>query len=268
LYNDVDNKLFIDNSSTSTPLIGGDFSSNQVDINGTIKITGGSPGADKVLTSDADGLASWNTIGIDDLSDATRTGSKFFMGTDAGLNNTGGWNMGIGYEALKANTSGDHNTAVGYKALDVNTDGTYNTAVGINSLGANTGGDYNTAVGADALVANTSGNYNTAVGYKAFYTGTYSNSTAIGYNASVSGNNRVYLGNTSTVEVWGAPYHNYSDRRIKTKIHEDVPGLDFIIKLRPVMYNVDTKKKNELLGIPTDTNLTNNSNMDSIVFTG
>ena len=34
------------------------------------------------------------------------------------------------------------------------------------------------------------------------------------------------------------------------------------------MYNVDTKKKNELLGIPTDTNLTNNSNMDSIVFTG
>jgi len=38
------NKLYIDNSNTTTPLIGGDFSANRVDINGTLKITGGSPG--------------------------------------------------------------------------------------------------------------------------------------------------------------------------------------------------------------------------------
>ncbi len=266
--NTTNNKLFIDNSNTASPLIGGSFSSNRVDINGTIKITGGSPGADKVLTSDANGLASWNTMEINDLSDATRTGTKFFMGKEAGLNNTGSYNTGIGYEALKANTNGDHNTAFGFKALDVNTVGIYNTAVGLNSLGANTGGDYNTVVGADALAGNVNGNYNTAVGYKAYYTGSYTNSTAIGYNTAVSASNHVYLGNSSTIEVWGAPYHETSDRRVKTKVHEGVPGLEFISKLRPVMYNFDTKKKNELLGIPTDTNITNNSRMDSIVFTG
>jgi len=57
------NKLYIENSSSSTPLIGGDFETNQVDINGTIKITGGNPGTNKVLMSDATGLASWSAQG-------------------------------------------------------------------------------------------------------------------------------------------------------------------------------------------------------------
>jgi len=59
--NTSDNKLFIDNSLTATPLIGGDFDANRVDINGTIKITGGSAAGGKVLTTDADGLATWET---------------------------------------------------------------------------------------------------------------------------------------------------------------------------------------------------------------
>ena len=55
------NKLYISNNSTTTPLIGGDFAATQVDINGQIKITGGSPANGKVLTSDATGLATWQT---------------------------------------------------------------------------------------------------------------------------------------------------------------------------------------------------------------
>jgi hypothetical protein len=34
----------------------------KLEVNGQVKITGGSPGADKRLTSDADGLAAWETV--------------------------------------------------------------------------------------------------------------------------------------------------------------------------------------------------------------
>ncbi len=61
------NKLYIENSSSATPLIYGEFDNNLIRINGnyevsgTVKIEGGTPGVGKVLTSDANGLASWVT---------------------------------------------------------------------------------------------------------------------------------------------------------------------------------------------------------------
>jgi hypothetical protein len=87
-YNETgSNKLYIDNSNTSTPLIYGDFSTNAVTINGTIKITGGSPGVGQVLTSDASGNASWQAGGagggaadIDDLNDANADATSVFLG--------------------------------------------------------------------------------------------------------------------------------------------------------------------------------------------
>ncbi|MCP4551191.1 MAG: hypothetical protein GY834_03920, partial [Bacteroidetes bacterium] len=60
------NKLYIDNSDTIAPLIYGDFAADSLRINGdlkvsgTLKIEGGSPKAGYVLTSDANGLASWS----------------------------------------------------------------------------------------------------------------------------------------------------------------------------------------------------------------
>ena len=76
-YNETgSNKLYIDNSSSATPLIGGDFSTDEVTINGTLETTDdvtvngsiaiidGTEGADKVLTSDADGNASWEEVNI------------------------------------------------------------------------------------------------------------------------------------------------------------------------------------------------------------
>jgi hypothetical protein len=53
------NKLYIENSNSSTPLIGGDFSTDEVTINGTLQVTGGAPGAGKIFTSDANGKGSW-----------------------------------------------------------------------------------------------------------------------------------------------------------------------------------------------------------------
>jgi len=254
------NKLYIENSSSVTPLIGGDFEADEVYINGTIKITGGSPGADKVLTSDADGNASWEipasaTMGIDDLTDAENGGSVLFMGTNAGDNNTGGYNLGIGLDALRQNGSGDHNTALGYKSLDANSNGDWNAAFGLNSLGANSSGNANVAFGNEALGNNMSGGYNTAVGYNSYVTTTtwFSNSTAVGYNTPIDGSNQVHLGNTSITEIKGqVGFTIYSDGRIKENIREDVVGLEFVRGLRPVTYNINLDKENQLLGI-TDT---------------
>ena len=64
------NKLYIENSNTSTPLIYGDFTNDSLRVNGTLdiketlKIEGGNPAAGKVLTSDANGNASWETTDI------------------------------------------------------------------------------------------------------------------------------------------------------------------------------------------------------------
>jgi hypothetical protein len=55
------NKLYIENSNSSTPLIGGDFDTNEVTINGSLSIKDGTEGEDKVLISDADGNAHWET---------------------------------------------------------------------------------------------------------------------------------------------------------------------------------------------------------------
>jgi len=302
--NTSNNKLFIDNTDTDTPLIGGDLNSNRVDINGTIKITGGTPGSGQVLTSDADGLATWETptISINDLSDAITSGSNMFMGTSAGLNNSTTYNIGIGFETLK-NNSGGRNAAIGYRSLDVNTTGAYNLAFGINGLGNNTEGNGNTAVGADclsdnilgdantavgreslsgnnvgsgntafgyeALLASTSGNYNTAVGYQAYISGTYSNSTAIGAHTSINGSNQIHLGNTSITEIKGQKtFTTYSDGRIKENIKEDVKGLDFIIKLRPVTYNINLDKENQLLGITNQADFPGKYNIEKIKQTG
>ena len=87
-----DNRLFIDNSDTDEPLIGGDFDTDRVDINGTVKITGGNPGTGKVLTSDSTGLASWHTLSLDDLNDVQygNEGSSVFIGNES-ISSIGGY---------------------------------------------------------------------------------------------------------------------------------------------------------------------------------
>ncbi|MBI9037238.1 MAG: hypothetical protein JEY97_03825 [Bacteroidales bacterium] len=191
--NTSNNKLFIDVTDTPTPLIGGDFSTDQVDINGTIKISGGNPGVGKVLTSDEEGLAAWETVSpgvesINDLSDAKTNASNIFLGMDAGINDNGNnFNTALGIESLKENTEGTCNTATGYKALAGNINGNKNTAFGVNSLSANTMGANNVAVGYRASYYNTTGYSNTSLGTKALFRSTYQhNIVAIGDSALMS----------------------------------------------------------------------------------
>jgi photosystem II stability/assembly factor-like uncharacterized protein len=85
-YNETgDNKLYIANSSSNPPLIYGDFSTGDVGIGttspaaklevaGQVKITDGSQGTGKVLTSNSEGLASWQILSVGSVPWTNLTG--------------------------------------------------------------------------------------------------------------------------------------------------------------------------------------------------
>ncbi len=82
----ISNQLYIENSASTSPLIYGEFDNDKVRINGTfevsstLKIEGGSPGANKVLTSDASGNASWETPASAGVA-SDESGLKIIRGT-------------------------------------------------------------------------------------------------------------------------------------------------------------------------------------------
>ncbi len=194
-------------------------------------------------------------------------------------NNTGYENTAIGFEALYSNQrtagiEGIENTAMGSRALRNNTLGLENTACGTSALFTNTTGTTNTAVGYNALKLPPGGLGNTAIGYSAglgsagvnfnfctFLGGSSSlstfrtNVTMVGYsvaNAQCTGDNQVLLGNTSVSQIRAqvTGITSYSDARFKTNIAEDVKGLNFIMRLKPVTYNMRPKELHRIWGTP------------------
>jgi hypothetical protein len=178
-------------------------------------------------------------------------------------NATGNQNTAVGDGALFSNT-GSSNTATGFAALTDNTSGSYNTALGTNALSSNTTGFGNTAMGMEALLGSVTGSDNTAVGYRALSSllagnqntavGSRSstsclncsNTGAFGYNAQPTASNTIRIGNSAITQIGGyAPWSNLSDGRYKTNVKQNVPGLDFISKLKPVTFNWELSKLNE-----------------------
>jgi trimeric autotransporter adhesin len=252
-------KLYIENSGSATPLIGGDFSMDEVYINGKMGIGTSTPSvsalldltsttrglilprmttAQRTAISGVDGLMVYDTD-IDDififrngawgqsLSSASgwtvkgNTGTVAatnFLGTiddvplkirinntNAGLIDKNG-NTGLGYTVLSGLSTGTGNVAIGNAAMDLVTTGSNNTCVG---------------AGADVSANN------------------LTNATALGNGAIANASNKVVLGNSSATTVGGyGLWTNYSDRRLKENIvYRNSPGIDFILKLRPVSYN-------------------------------
>ncbi|MFB1023441.1 MAG: tail fiber domain-containing protein, partial [Vicingaceae bacterium] len=151
-------------------------------------------------------------------------------------------NTAIGRSAMMMNTTGRENTATGKESLRSNTVGKYNTAFGNQSLFSTRDGDNNTAVGYMALRDNTTGDNNTALGKYAGRTGDFNNTTTIGANAVRTADNQVRIGNISVTSIGGVRgWSTLSDARFKKNIEEKVIGLDFIMALRPVTYNIDIK---------------------------
>ncbi len=155
-------------------------------------------------------------------------------------------NVAVGYQSMYGSSSpgantGNRNTAVGYQTLMDYTTGSENTALGAQTMFNVTTGSANTAVGNLALGSLTTGSNNTAIGRLAnVSTGTLNNATALGYNTTVSSSNKVRLGNSSITVVEGqVPYTSPSDARFKRDVEEDVQGLSFILRLRPVSYTFD-----------------------------
>ena len=171
-------------------------------------------------------------------------------------------NVAIGSQSLKSNLAGMQNVAVGQWALLGNITGDGNTAVGSNAL-MEVEGSRNTAAGFLSLQSLHCGGENVAVGYRAAdnlmggacnnhctYIGSWSvgengkgNQIALGYQAHVYVSNAVRVGNEDITEIGGyEDWTNVSDGRFKNQVAEDVRGLDFILKLRPVTYHLDVEK--------------------------
>ncbi len=236
-YNETgSNKLYIENSDSSTPLIGGDFNTDEVTINGSIAIKDGTQGANKILTSDANGKASWqvpvvSASQIDDLSDAVNDGSSVYIGLLVGAEDDGGNNnIGIGNNALRNNISGDANTASGKSALYANTTGSDNTANGLNALYSNTTGSHNTAFGRSALSSNNIGINNTALGNQTGYNSTGNSNVFIGNQAGYNetGDDMLYIENTdsSTPLIGGNFFTNEVIINGKLEVTEKLTATD------------------------------------------
>jgi trimeric autotransporter adhesin len=162
--------------------------------------------------------------------------------------NTGGFlNVAVGEEALTSNDLGSFNTGIGTFSLYFN-DGDRNTAIGYQALDTVEIGNSNTAVGADALGNVVTGSFNTAIGDSADVSpsgANFFNATAIGYRAIAPASNSVRIGNPSVTSITAAVnITTTSDGRYKKSVSEDVRGLDFIMKLRPVTYQYDFNKIN------------------------
>lgn len=276
---------------TDDNTLGWGLSGNVATATSFIGTTNNQPLNFRINNMSAGRITSTNTgFGYDAISGLSTGTNNIALGTRALKNaTTAKSNVAIGYESLLSETSADYNTAIGYMTLKNNNAASYNVAVGAfalydnttgqanvglggNALGTNTTGSSNVAIGQNCLMNNTTGNYNvslgrqslfnnttginnTAIGYSANFNGVnYSNTTAIGYNANVTSNNYIRIGNSSVTQIAGqVSWTAASDGRIKTNVQENVPGLDFIRKLRPVTYRFNTKAQNEILGIKEET---------------
>ena len=152
--------------------------------------------------------------GIGDHSENTVVGSGA-LGTGTGQRNTALGRLALG---SYSGSSFDNNTAVGYNNSSSVSTGQQNTSIGAEAMLHLTTGSANTAIGAQSLI-NTTGSNNTSLGYAAGQiitsgnnntflgkssngsSATLSNSSAIGYEATVAASNTIQLGNTSITNV-------------------------------------------------------------------
>ena len=145
-----------------------------------------------------------NNVGVGTDALAANTSGSYNLGVGNGAlyeNTTGGYNIALGQEALSANKVGSNNTAIGRFALKQATVNG-NTAIGLESSRSNTTGRSNTSVGMFSLRSNKTGTGNSALGEGADVADTnLSNATAIGAGAIVKASNTIQLGNGSIDSV-------------------------------------------------------------------
>lgn len=220
------NKLYIDNSNTTTPLVYGDFSSDLLQVNGTLNVNGAYqfPTTDgtigQALVTDGAGAITWTDVNsdttkiidadldtqiqVEELADEDTirfdiAGTEYFTmknGRIDVVNN--GESVFMGEDAgANDDFTNNRNVAVGYNALKVNSVGSSNTAVGRSTL-TNFTGSGSTALGANALSSSTSGANNTSLGSFSSVSSVLGHeNTAVGsyaFNANTSGHQNTVIG--------------------------------------------------------------------------
>lgn len=220
----TDNKLYIENSSSSFPLIYGDFANDTVKVYGTLgvgdeyvfpRLDGN---VDQVLTSNGSGNVSWgNPMTIDslnDLDDVYCDYPKFNMIAGRGginIQTSATFNTGWGVNSLRDLSTGERNSAFGTLSLYQNQSGSNNVAFGDYALAENQTGNHNSASGAQALFSNLSGHYNTAHGTQTLF-GNISGAYNVGMGAkalfkNVSGDSNVAVGNRALYDKTSGDYN-------------------------------------------------------------
>lgn len=193
---------------------------------------------------------------------------------------TSSYNVAVGSSAASSYIKGEknvfvgYNTALGLKIGEQNTVMGYQASVGDTAdlsvcIGSFAGcrGDENIFIGHDAGKHNNLATMNnsTYIGsWAGFFKrannsvllgasssfsvdGAYTNAMALGYATQVDASNKVRVGNTSVSSIGGqVGWSTFSDGRYKEEIKNDIPGIEFIKRLKPVSYivNINSLNKN------------------------
>jgi FtsZ-binding cell division protein ZapB len=129
--------------------------------------------------------------------------------------------------------------------------------VGTYALQYHQTGHNNTALGYNAGRGNSGVNFSscTFIGANSYLTTSRTNVTLLGTGIAdglCTGDNQVLLGNTSVAQIRAqvGSITTYSDKRFKFNIQEDVPGLNFINRLKPVTYQQNPEILHQIWGTP------------------
>ena len=275
-YAEGSNQLFIENSSSSTPLIYGDFATNTVIIRDSLQSTflkisnGASNGY--LLKSDANGNASWTSPSTIFSDDWSTSGSNIHnanvanvgIGTsspsdklhvlgnlrvDAGrisVVNTG-QSVFVGSQAgQNDNLSDNKNVMIGYNAGAGNSDGSNNIAIGSEAMANGSNYHYNIAIGSNVMSSSIlSGGYNTAIGNFAL-------------QLITSGTNNLAMGQNALGAATGATQNiaigNYAGDAILTGTSNVAIGVE-------ALGSATTGFNNTVIGYEAGRNTTGNSNI-------
>ena len=170
-------------------------------------------------------------------------GNIFIGNTGLPLLTTGNDNIAVGDRTLTAITTGGSNVAICNNALYHAKTANFNIAIGQFALTQNQDGSGNVAIGQQALNTLKTGHNNTAIGNCAL-SGSVdrNNATGLGYNSQVTGSDQVQLGDSSVTVYAQKALVTRSDARDKIDIEDSPLGLNFILKLRPCKYRMNSRE--------------------------
>ena len=101
--------------------------------------------------------------------------------------------------------------------------------------------------------ANEVGDDNTAIGLRTGTSLGYFYQTAtIGANTVSNADYKIVIGNGMNTVGGSSSWQTFSDGRFKENVQSNVPGLEFITKLKPVTYRLNVFKMEEFLGVMKD----------------